>query len=208
MLTLLAFSKNFSLADVRNILQGAHIREHMGLPNQIDPKATQLMIKESVKVWDVPTYRFLESTLALCRAVIFEELHKTFAEWKNTLFHDRTVEICESFLSHTMVEQRGLVARLLRYEEEMPMTFNVEAITTASEKALAMMQTRRHNHRASKYLDEQDANGERAASRQSRADRLAKVTVNEIGTDPYSQEVLAISVNTLRLPIRLLADRQ
>ena len=153
------------------------------------------MIKESVRIWELPTHDFLESTLALCRDVMFGELQKTFAEWKKTLLQDRLIEICGSFLDQAMTEQRENVARFLKYEVQTPRTLNDEAITTASEKALAVLQIRRRENRVSNFLDQQDASIERTPSRQSRADRMAKVTDAQIGPDPYSREVVAISVS-------------
>lgn len=188
----LAYSKRFSLADVRSILQDGHV----GIPNQIDPKATQSMIKDSVRVWEIPTQEFLESTLALCRNIVYGELQRTFAEWKNTLLQNRLMDICGSFLEQAMIEQRENVARFLRYEVQTPSTLNVEAITSASEKALAMLQSRRRENRVSNYLDQQDANVEKTPSRQSKSERSSKVTDAQIGSDPYSREVLAISVST------------
>ena len=154
------------------------------------------MIKLSVKVWEQPTQNFLESTLALCQQTIFGELHKAFSEWKSTLFHQRTEDICGSFLENIMVDQRQIVARMLGWEIQKPMTRNVEAITAASEDALAMLQARRREYRASEYSYDQESSVDRTSSRQSKADRLAKVTDAQLGTDPYKQEILAISVST------------
>ncbi|KAL8797763.1 MAG: hypothetical protein Q9195_000115 [Heterodermia aff. obscurata] len=184
-----SYSKRFSLTEIRNTLQDAHI----GLPNQIDPKTTQSMIKLSVKVWELPTQNFLESTLALCQQTIFNELHEAFSEWKSTLFHRRTEEICGSFLENIMVDQREIIMRMLGWEMQKPMTRNVEAITAASDDALAMLQARRREYRASEYLYSQESNIDKTSSRQSKTDRLAKVTEAQLGTDPYKQEVLAIS---------------
>ena len=36
------------------------------------------MIKLSIKVWEIPTEKFLDSTLALCQETIFGELHRAF----------------------------------------------------------------------------------------------------------------------------------
>lgn len=185
-----AYSKSFRLPEIRNILQDAHI----GLPNQIDPKATQNMIRQGVKVWEIPTQTFLDSTIALCRGTIFEELYNVFIEWRNTLFHHRIEEICGVFLEQAMTEQRENVARMLRNEIQRPMTLNVEAITTASEKALLVLQERRREYRAAQFLDQQDAGMDRTPSRQSKSDQLAKISDAQLGSDPWSQEILAISV--------------
>ena len=154
------------------------------------------MIKLSIKVWKLPTENFLDSTLALCQETVFGELHRTFAEWNNTLIHYEAERICGSFLDQAMVEQRQIVTRILEWEIYKPMAVIGEAITAATDKALTMLQTRRREYRASKYLEQQDSSGNQTPSRQNKADRLAKVTDAQLGTDPYSQEVLAISVST------------
>ena len=165
------------------------------------------MIKLSVKVWELPTDNFLESTLALCQQTIFNELHKAFSEWKSTLFHQRTEEICGSFLENIMVDQRQIVARLLRWEMQKPMTRNVEAITAASENALTMLQARRREYRASEFLYDQESSTDKTSSRQSKIDKLAKVTDAQLGTDPYKQEILAISVSTYPHIMRAETDQ-
>lgn len=165
------------------------------------------MIKLSVKVWELPTENFLESTLALCQQTIFSELHNAFSEWKSTLFHQRTEEICGSFLENVMIDQRQIVARMLGWEMQKPMTRNVEAITAASEDALAMLQVRRREYRASEYLYDQESSIDKTPSKQSKTDRLAKVTDAQLGTDPYKQEILAISVSTYLHIMRAEADQ-
>ena len=163
------------------------------------------MIKLSVKVWELPTQNFLESTHALCQRTIFNELHKAFSEWKSTLFHQRTEEICGSFLENIMVDQRQIVARMIGWEMQKPMTRNVEAITAASEDALSMLQARRREYRASKYLYDQESSIDKTSSRQSKTD--TKVTDDQLGADPYKQEILAISVSSFLQIMRAEADK-
>lgn len=117
------------------------------------------------------------------------------AEWNNTLIHYEAERICGSFLEQAMVEQRRIVTRILDWEMYKPMAVIAEAITAVTEKASIMLQTRRREYRALKYLEQQDSNGNQTSSRQNKADRLAKITDAQLGTDPYSQEVLAISVS-------------
>ena len=187
----LDFSKRFSLAEIRSSLQDGHI----GLPNEIDPRVTQSMIKDSVQGWQTPTQSFLDSTLALFQDTIFEQLQKTFIEWNNTLFYNKVVEICDAFLNRAMTEQNENVAKFLKYETQTPITLNVEAITEASEKALVMLQQKRREQRILAYIDQQDAT-DRTSGRQSRSDRMTKVSDTQLGPDPYAREVLAISVST------------
>ena len=153
------------------------------------------MIKVSVKVWELPTQNFLESTHALCQQTIFHELHKAFSEWKSTLFHQRTEEICGSFLENIMVDQRQIVARMIGWEMQKPMTRNVEAITAASKNALSMLQARRREYRTSEFLNNQKSSIDKTSSRQSKTDRPTKATDDQLGPDPYKQEILAISVS-------------
>lgn len=95
-----------------------------------------------------------------------------------------------------MVEQRQIVTRMLNWEIYKPVAIIAEAITAAREKALTLLQTRRREYRAWKYLEQQDSGANQTPSRQNKSDRLAKVTDAQLGTDPYSQEILAISVST------------
>ncbi|KAL8846150.1 MAG: hypothetical protein Q9221_008744 [Calogaya cf. arnoldii] len=52
------FAKRFTLADIRTVLLDAQT----GLPNQIDPKATKRMIRESRSRWDEPLNELLDYT--------------------------------------------------------------------------------------------------------------------------------------------------
>ena len=197
------FSRRFSLADIRSSLQDGHI----GLPNEIDPRVTQSMIKDSVQGWQTPTQSFLDSTLALCQDTIFGQLQKTFAEWNNTPFYNRIAEVCDSFLNRAMTDQKQNVARFLKYETKTPITLNVEAITDASDRAVVMLQQKRREQRVLTYIDQQDAAADRTSSRLSRSDRMTKVTDAQLGPDPYTREVLAISVSTVSQSIdRLRAN--
>ena len=152
------------------------------------------MIKDSVQIWQTPTQNFLDSTLALCQETIFGQLQKTFIEWNNTPFYNRIVEICDNFLNRAMTKQNENVARFLKYETQTPITLNVEAITDASEKALVMLQQKRREQRILAYIDQQDA-ADKTSSRLSRSDRMTRITDAQLGPDPYSREVLAISVS-------------
>ena len=188
-----SYSKTFSLTEVERFLKEAHV----GLPCQIDPKATERMICASVSVWAEPLKDFLESSVKMCQTLISNRVTAAFSAWQQTLLQIRTQEICASFFDRITRQLQAFIDSIYKRELSRPMTLNKEALGTANEKALTMLIARRRDYRASRYLDEQDSALERTPNRQSRAERLAKITDVQLGPDPYAQEVLAMSVRRL-----------
>ncbi len=65
----------------------------------------------------------------------------------------------------------------------------------ACDNALNLLKSGRREHRARKFLSEQDSgNDNKTPSRQPLKERLVKVTDVQLGLDPFSQEVEAMSV--------------
>ena len=153
------------------------------------------MIQESLRAWGTPTHSFIDSTVALCREAILDAVHNTFAEWRNTALYQRILHICTSFIEQAQIEQHDSVTKLLTQEQYSPMTLDVKRCNAATEEALALLQSKRHQYRASEYLDKQDSSPDKTSRGQSRLDRLAKVTSAQIGSDPFSQEIAAVSVS-------------
>ena len=191
-----ACSKTFSLTEVERILKEAHV----GLPGQIDPKATKRMIHFSVNVWAEPLEEFLESSLKMCQSLISNRMTAAFSTWQQTLLQIRSQEICAAFFDRVAGQLQAIVGDIYKRELSKPMMLDKEAVNTANEKALAMLVSRRRDHRALKYLEEHEIAIERTPNRQNKAERLAKVTDAQLGPDPYAQEVLAMSVSRSRKP--------
>lgn len=131
--------------------------------------------------------------------MIFEQIQKVFGKYAKTLFYDKIMQICESFFEKVMAQQRQLVLRVLSWEISKPKTFNEEALELASEKALTLLQTKRHEIRATTFLDEQEAKTGKTTSGQARVEKASKITDATLGPDLYAKEIRAMSVSQIRV---------
>ena len=196
-----SFAVRFELHEIRGIIQDAHI----GLPGQIDPKATDRMIKLSLMFWEKPLDRFLDETEKLCENMLVEQIGDMFRRWRRTRFYDRVVEICASFLKDAMNSQRQAAKRSQQLELHRPTAFNKEALGLINDRSRIEVQDARRNFRAKIYLSKhfsRNSKGNGAPPKERLAkfceENLAKVTDTQLGPDPYSQEVELMSVSKSR----------
>lgn len=182
-------SRRFHLSEVRDIIQDAYI----GLPNQIDPKATERMIMMSMEHWEEPVNRFLTGTKQLVEAMVFEQVEKVFGGYTKTLFYEKVMEICESFFGKVLSQQRQLVMQILKWEISKPKTFNDEALDLAEGRALTLLQTKRREARAGAFLDEQEAKLGKPTGGQARIEKISKLSDAQLGPEIYNREIAAMS---------------
>ena len=184
------FAKRFHLPEIRGYVNDATI----GLPGQIDPKATDRMIKISMQHWGKCLDQFLDRTGDLCRTLILERVTDAFGTWVQTPFYAQMLVLCDSFLDEVLLQQRQLAKRVLSWEMTRPMTFDEEGMRSATEKALSDIQKKQFNARANIWLEKQERNGKVSTS-SNRVEKLSKITEAQIGPDPYAQEVIAMGVS-------------
>ncbi|KAL8720623.1 MAG: hypothetical protein Q9181_007883 [Wetmoreana brouardii] len=182
------FARRFTLSEIRSILQDAHI----GLPNQIDPKATKRMIAESLSLWDPPLDELLEFTNRTCLALILDQASSVFGAWNGTQFFDLALEVCRSFFEETFDKQVASAKRMLHIERQMALTLHEDSMRAASEQAFAKLDGACRIERAKAYLMRHDAWDEDANDR-TKADKLAKVTDAQLGANPFIHELRALS---------------
>ncbi|KAL6714488.1 hypothetical protein ACLMJK_007912 [Lecanora helva] len=184
-----AISKRFTLHEVRNTLQDAYT----GLSNLVDPRAIEEMILQSMAHWEKPMIGFLRSTRQLCENMVFEQVQSVYLKYSDTQYFEMIRQICESFFAKVFSEQAELLQRILSWEQSKPKTCDDAAIDHAYVKALTVLSTKRHEMRASAYLDEQEARSGKQSSGQARAEKLLRVSEEQLGPDQYKKEIEAIS---------------
>ena len=185
------FSKRFSLLEVQSHLQDAY----NGLSNLIDPRAVEKMIILSMEHWQDPLDRFLASTRELCERMVFEQVQMVYGKYFETEYFEAIRMICEKFFTKAFSEQRDILQRVLKWEQTRPKTCNDEAINLAQAKALSLLQSRRREIRASAFLDELEARTGKSTSGQARAEKLTRITDDQLGQDPYKKEIEAMTVD-------------
>ena len=181
----------FTFEDIREIITAAYV----GLPFQTDSKAIEQMNQMSMKPWERSMGFFLEQTETLCQQIVVDRIGEEFGRWRTTPLYDRITKICEVFLVKTMAEQRAAAQRNHRMEEQDTMTFNEEALAQAQAEALTTLRAARRDNRRAAYVAKLEMQSGKVFSDQVFKDRMPKVTDEQLGVDPFNQELEAMAVS-------------
>ncbi|KAL8642029.1 MAG: hypothetical protein Q9228_001240 [Teloschistes exilis] len=181
-------AKRFNLTEIRNILQDAQI----GLPNQIDPRATKRMIEESLSLWDGPLDELLGFTREACLTLILDRASSVFAQWHGTQFFELLQHSCQQFFKETFAKQTASAKRFLSKERYKPLTVHEDAMRASSEKAFVTLETVCRNEQAKAYLIKKNAWDEDLDAR-IKDKKLKEVTDTVLGPNPYILELRALS---------------
>ncbi|KAL8994852.1 MAG: hypothetical protein Q9169_005299 [Polycauliona sp. 2 TL-2023] len=182
------FARRFTLTEIRTTLRDAHI----GLPGQIDPKATERMIKQSLSRWDEPLDVLLEFTRQTCLDMIIQRASLVFAQGQGTRCFETVLEICQSFFHEQFTIQKASAKRILYIERQAALTLNEDAMKSASETALATLESRCREERVKAFLTKQDVEWDSTPSEKAKKE-MSKVTDAQIGSNPYSIELRAMA---------------
>ena len=185
-----SYSRRFNLGEVRQILQEAHV----GLPGQTNPKAIDQMIGSSIEVWKEPLDHFLNATIVLCQSMIATVINKVFPLWQGTQLYTYAQEVCKLFIEDFKGTLRNTVHKILEWEVFKPTTYNESLMRMMCDSALTSLKNGRREHRARKFLADQDGlkENQRTPSRLTFIEKVAKVTDDQLGLDQYAQEVEAM----------------
>ncbi|KAI4162310.1 MAG: hypothetical protein LQ342_004024 [Letrouitia transgressa] len=182
------YAKRFTLRGIRCTLQDVHI----GLPNQVDPRAIEKMIRESLSTWDKPLHDLLHSTGELCRQLLFERIETNFGLWQQTRFFETVQEICGSWLDSMLAMLNDIAERILNVERYKALTYNHDAMQTACDNALTALQNARQYERAKAKLNSTEPDWEAKLNEKAQKERIKKVS-DQLEPDPYIQEVRAMA---------------
>ncbi|KAL9585363.1 MAG: hypothetical protein Q9212_001571 [Teloschistes hypoglaucus] len=181
-------AKRFNLTEIRNILQDAHV----GLPNQIDPRATKRMIEESLSLWDGPLEELLAFTKDACLTLILDRASSIFAKWHGTQIFELLQNSCEQFFEESFVKQKASAKRFLFKERYRPLTVHEDVMRASSEKAFETLESVCRNEQAKAYLIKKNAWDEDLDTR-IKDKKLKEVTDTVLGPNPYILELRALS---------------
>lgn len=184
------FARRFSLYEVRNIIEDAHI----GLPGQTDPRAVDKIIQISMQDWDQPLCEFMAQTEELCFGMVRSLADTTFALWQKTRLHEKLHIICETFVRDTMNVQKQAAERARLLELHKPMTFNKEAVELAYAKGRTKTQKGRLYYRAKHYVEQHMKDSNQG---QTLDEKITKVIdAKRLGPDEYGKEVEIMGVSS------------
>ncbi len=185
-------SRCFNLDEVRSIIQDAYV----GLPGQIDPKATERIIKLSTEHWSEPVDQFLTLTKELCENLVFQQVQKVFGHRQQTLYYDTILDICRVFFEEAYLVQHRMAEQILRWEQVKPGTLNDEAMNLACEKARVLIQARHREVRTRAYVEEQESKIGKFTTGQARIEKISKITDAQLPPEPFGLEMTAMSVSS------------
>ncbi|KAL8815160.1 MAG: hypothetical protein Q9223_005679 [Gallowayella weberi] len=183
------FARRFTLAEIRSILEDAHI----GLPNQVDPRATKRMITYSLSHWDEPLKAFLTFTSQTCRSMILDRASSVFSLWQGTQCFDELLELCYSFFDECRDKQMSSARRILAIERQAALTLHEDAMRTASERALVTLEHACRSERAKALLMKQDPEWEENVSDRTKNEKISKVDDAQLGPNPFTNELRAMA---------------
>lgn len=184
------YAKRFTLTEIRTILQDAHV----GLPNQVDPKATKRMIRASLAGWDEPLGDLLRFAEQTCLSMILERANEAFSIWRGTRLFELAEEICRSFFEEQLNKQVLSAERALDIERRQALTLHAGTMEAASKQAYVMLDNACRKARARALLSKRDPGWDANLSVQAKEDKISKVTDAELGPNPFVHELHAVSV--------------
>ncbi|KAF2802226.1 P-loop containing nucleoside triphosphate hydrolase protein [Mytilinidion resinicola] len=165
------------------------------IPREIDSKALDFLILESLKDWDKPMatfFRSLEQALRSQMQGIFDQI---FGPWKTSELYGKAWEIVDQLLTSHMSEQRDTLAvHALRVEREKPFAGDDKLWDHHILEALGVLQDARISRRLIIYVKEKNAITGKETKQSELAGLKAKPEVSKIiRDDPYRREVEVMS---------------
>ncbi|KAF2494444.1 P-loop containing nucleoside triphosphate hydrolase protein [Lophium mytilinum] len=180
--------KVFELDDICKALNDMSSSD---IPREVDSKALDFLILESLQEWDRPTDAFFQSLDRALRVQLRGIFDQTFGAWQTSELYKKSWEIIDQFLKLHMTEQRETLAmHALNVEREKPFAGDDQLWDHHISEALVALQHARTMRRLTIYANEKaDVTGKEVkpselAGLKSKPE-VAKIVTN----DPYRREV-------------------
>lgn len=186
----------FTLPQIREMLTDGHF-----IPNGIDPSVTQSLVKTSLKVWSLPLEKFLARTEELCREMFNEQIACSFRRWQSTALYERVTDLCDEFIKEAMAEQRKHAKRVVQLERDAPTAHNHGVLGAACQRARTEMLAERRAALVEEWAERNPlatpskGNGGKWSGNNSGGMRPVVVTDEQLGVDPYSNEICLMGVS-------------
>lgn len=184
-------ANQFTLEEVRSIKD-----DYVGLPDGVNPKSREKMIRKSLKCWDTPLNQFLDSTEKLCQEMITETIANIFGCWESTQLYIRVKAICYSFLGEVLIYQRQAVKRTQSLEFEIITAYNSRLLNSYCNQARTELGDNRRKQRADDFVERQESRTSKFSTGPARDEKVAKITDQQLGPDPFSLEVELMAVSS------------
>jgi len=188
----LAFKCRFKLDDIRATLDEF---SSSGLPGDVEPKAVDSLILITLKHWDTPVYRLVDSLEAALRSSLENTLEVTALEWSTSQLFFEMRRIQESFLSTHLGDLRSNIAsRALRLERRKPMTMDEANLQRYMKEQFRVFEDARFEARSNAYFDTQERVMGKEIPKQERERKRLNPAEREslklkLGPDPFTREI-------------------
>lgn len=186
----------FTLPQIREILTDGHF-----IPSGIDPSVTQCLVNISLKDWSLPLEKFLARTEELSREMFNEQIARSFGRWQSTALYKTIIDLCDEFIKEAMAEQREHANRVMQLERNAPTAHNSEVLGAACHRARTELLAERRAVLMEEWAERNPpatpskGNAGKWTGNSLRGMRPGVVTDEQLGDDPYSNEVCLMGVS-------------
>ncbi|KAL4955309.1 P-loop containing nucleoside triphosphate hydrolase protein [Aspergillus filifer] len=176
-------AKVFSWEEIREINSES---ASAGIPQQINPKALEVMDKISVQHWNGPMMAFINASHKLVSTLLLKEVENCFVQYQQTELYRQLRKIIESYLQSLRIEHVEHAGEIYQIEYNKPFTMANCALVRAIEDAQKLLETSRLDARKRYYLKHMGRWPDDASRREN---EMRKLGVAELGVDRFAQEL-------------------
>ncbi|RJE21495.1 Dynamin family [Aspergillus sclerotialis] len=176
-------AKCFTWEEIRDINADSY---PVGLPDQTDPRAIEVMNRLSVKHWDKPMNAFIRATHKLVHDTLMKQLDDVFSQYHQTGLYRELKRILETYMQGLREAHFRQVQEIYNIEYDKPFTLAKDAMHIATHEAKEYLKEKRFRARGIKYLNLQ---GKYAEDDPRREAELKKLTGAQLGKDKFVEEL-------------------
>ncbi|RAL16383.1 putative dynamin GTPase [Aspergillus homomorphus CBS 101889] len=158
------------------------------LPDQIDPKAIEILNQRSLEHWKAPMLAFLEKTHDLVKSQLFEQVDLVFAQYQRTALYREIRRILEQYLQKLQQDHTSWAEEVYDMEYTKPFTMDRVTLDQATKNAFDILMAARNKGRLELY---QEIN-KHVKGEQNECKNISQKTADiaaMLGPDNFLQEV-------------------
>ncbi|KAL4970876.1 putative dynamin GTPase [Aspergillus stella-maris] len=157
-----------------------------GIPQQINPKALEVMVKISVQHWNGPMMAFINASHKLVSTMLLKQVEKCVVKYQQTELYRQLRKIIEVYLQSLRVEHLEHTGEIYQIEYNKPFTMANSALVRAIDDAQKLLETSRLDARKRQFLKNMGRWPDDASRREN---EMRKIGVAELGVDRFAQEL-------------------
>ncbi|PYH78166.1 Dynamin family protein [Aspergillus uvarum CBS 121591] len=142
--------KKFTWEDIRECNETA---SRGCLPDQIDPKAIEILNQRSVEHWKVPLMIFLDESHDLVKKILLEQIDEVFVQYQRTNLYREIRRIVEQYLQKLHQQHIDWAEEVYEMEHNKPFTMNRIALEQAKNHGFSVLVRARNSGRYGMYQD-------------------------------------------------------